>query len=151
MDKILDAAFSIVKGLAEGIIRALPKLIEALPKLITGIINFFMQNLPTLMAMGIELTVQLAIGLIKALPQLIAALTADRLGNPEKDSDNRCPPLLRSVKNIVKGLWEGIKSMASWLASKVKDFFSGIVKSAKKALGIASPSKVFAGIGETYG
>ena len=41
--------------------------------------------------------------------------------------------------------------MASWLASKVKDFFSNIVKSAKKALGIASPSKVFAGIGENMG
>ena len=54
-------------------------------------------------------------------------------------------------KNLVSGLWEGIKSMASWLASKVRDFFSGIVKSAKKALGIASPSKVFAGIGENMG
>jgi phage-related protein len=54
-------------------------------------------------------------------------------------------------KNIVGGLWEGIKSMASWLASKVRDFFSGIVRSAKKALGISSPSKVFVGIGENMG
>ena len=36
-------------------------------------------------------------------------------------------------------------------ASKVRDFFSNIVKSAKKALGIASPSKVFAGIGVNMG
>jgi phage-related protein len=148
MDKILDAAFSIVKGLAEGIIRALPKLIEALPKLITGIINFFMQNLPTLM--GIELTVQLAIGLIKALPQLIAALPqiVAAILNGLRQSVSS---VVEIGKNIVNGLWEGIKSMASWLASKVKDFFSNIVKSAKKALGIASPSKVFAGIGENMG
>jgi len=150
MDKILDAAFSIVNGLAEGIIRALPKLIEALPKLITGIINFFMQNLPTLMAMGIELTVQLAIGLIKALPQLIAALPQIVLAilNGLRQSVSSVTEI---GKNIVNGLWEGIKSMASWLASKVKDFLSNIVKSAKKALGIASPSKVFAGIGENMG
>jgi len=150
MDKLIAAAFSIVKGLADGIIRALPKLIEALPKLITGIINFITQNLPMILTMGIELTVQLAMGLIKALPQLIAALpqiiSAILNGLGQSVSS-----MVEIGKNIVSGLWEGIKSMASWLASKVKDFFSGIVKSAKKALGIASPSKVFVGIGENMG
>ncbi len=150
MDKILDAAFSIVKGLAEGIIRALPKLIEALPKLITGIINFFMQTLPTLLAMGIEFTVQLASGLIKALPQLIAALP-QIVSAILNGFGSSVSSVVEIGKNIVGGLWEGIKSMASWLASKVRDFFSNIVKSAKRALGIASPSKVFAGIGENMG
>ncbi len=150
MDKLMAAAFSIVKGLAEGIIRALPKLIEALPKLITGIINFFMQNLPMLVIMGIELTVQLAAGLIKALPQLIAALPqiVSAILNGFRQSVSS---VVEIGKNIVSGLWEGIKSMASWLASKARDFFSNIVKSAKKALGIASPSKVFAEIGENMG
>ena len=37
--------------------------------------------------------------------------------------------------------------MASWLTSKVKGFFSGIVDGVKNVLGIASPSKVFASIG----
>ena len=150
LDKLIAAAFSIVKGLAEGLIRALPKLIEALPKLITGIINFITQNLPMLMTMGIQLTVQLAMGLIKALPQLIAALpqiiSAILNGLGQSVSS-----MIEIGKNIVSGLWEGIKSMALWLTSKVRDFFSGIVKSAKKALGIASPSKVFVGIGENMG
>jgi phage-related protein len=150
MDKVLSAAFSIVKGLAEGIIRALPKLIEALPKLITGIINFITQNLPMLVTMGIQLTVQLALGLIKAIPQLIAALpqiVAAILNGLGQSVSS----MVEIGKNIVGGLWEGIKSMASWLANKVRDFFSGIVKSAKKALGISSPSKVFVGIGENMG
>ena len=50
-------------------------------------------------------------------------------------------------KNIVTGIWEGIQSMASWITEKVSGFFGGIVDSAKSVLGIASPSKVFAGIG----
>lgn len=45
--------------------------------------------------------------------------------------------------NIVKGVWNGITGMGSWLGSKVKGFFSGIVDGAKAALGIKSPSKVF--------
>lgn len=51
-------------------------------------------------------------------------------------------------KNIVMGLWEGIKAMASWLKDKVSGFLGGIVDGVKGVLGIHSPSKVFAGIGE---
>lgn len=46
-------------------------------------------------------------------------------------------------KNIVNGVWEGIKGMASWLSDKVTGFFSGIVSGVKNILGIKSPSRVF--------
>lgn len=49
--------------------------------------------------------------------------------------------------NIVKGIWNGITGLADWLWGKVSGFFSGIVDGVKGMLGIASPSKVFAGIG----
>lgn len=51
-------------------------------------------------------------------------------------------------KNIVMGLWEGIKAMASWIEDKVSGFFGGIVDGVKGILGIHSPSRVFAGIGK---
>ena len=44
-------------------------------------------------------------------------------------------------KNIVQGVWNGIKSMASTFMNNVKNFFSGIVDGAKSALGIHSPSR----------
>ena len=51
-------------------------------------------------------------------------------------------------KNIVSGLWNGMQSMVGWLRDKVTGFFKNLVPSwAEKALGIASPSKVFASIG----
>ena len=50
-------------------------------------------------------------------------------------------------KKIVEGIWEGIKNAKDWFMSQVKGFFKGIIKGAKEALGIASPSKVFAEIG----
>lgn len=46
--------------------------------------------------------------------------------------------------NIVSGVWNGIKGAAGQFMSNVKSFFSGIVDGAKSALGIRSPSKVFA-------
>ena len=46
-------------------------------------------------------------------------------------------------KNIVEGLWNGIKNAGGWLTSKVKDFAGGILKGMKSALGIKSPSTLF--------
>lgn len=46
-------------------------------------------------------------------------------------------------KNIVRGLWDGIIGMGSWIKNKVSSFFKGIVDGAKNALGIHSPSRVF--------
>ena len=45
-------------------------------------------------------------------------------------------------KNIVEGLWNGIKSMVSWIKDKISGFLSGIVDGIKGVLGIHSPSKL---------
>ena len=51
--------------------------------------------------------------------------------------------------NIVKGIWDGMVSMVSWFKDKIFGFFGDLLPGwAQKALGIASPSKVFAGIGK---
>ena len=67
-----------------------------------------------------------------------------------KDIFDSLPGKMFSIgKNIVMGLWDGMQSMVSWLKSKVTSFFKNLVPDwAEKALGIASPSKVFAGIGK---
>jgi len=50
--------------------------------------------------------------------------------------------------NVVKGLWEGIKSMADWLGSLIKNFIKGLITGTKDALDEHSPSKVFMEIGK---
>ena len=47
-------------------------------------------------------------------------------------------------KNIVDGVWSGIKNAKDQFFNNVKGFFSGLVDGAKDALGIHSPSKIFA-------
>ena len=46
--------------------------------------------------------------------------------------------------SIVEGIWSGISSGWSWLTGKVSSLASSLFESAKEALGINSPSKVFA-------
>ena len=150
LDLILDAAFQIISGLAQGLLNALPKLIEALPQIITSIISFITSNLPKIIEMGIQLVVQLAVGLVKAIPQLIAAIP-QIIAALVQGLGQAVGAVVNIGKNIVQGLWQGIQSLASWISSKVSSFFSGIVNGAKRLLGIRSPSKVFAGIGENMG
>ena len=46
-------------------------------------------------------------------------------------------------RNIVEGLWNGIKSAGSWIKDKVSGFAKGILDGMKSALGIHSPSTLF--------
>jgi phage-related protein len=47
-------------------------------------------------------------------------------------------------KDIVRGIWNGIQNLASWLWNQVTGFVGGIVDKVKSILDIGSPSKVFA-------
>ncbi|MEN2765684.1 hypothetical protein [Ornithinibacillus xuwenensis] len=51
--------------------------------------------------------------------------------------------LLQIGKDIIRGLINGIKSMAKGVIDGVKGVVGGAIEGAKKLLGIASPSKVF--------
>jgi len=56
--------------------------------------------------------------------------------------------LLEIGKDMVRGLWDGIKSMVGWIKDKISDFVGGIVDGVKGVLGIRSPSRIFMDIGE---
>jgi phage-related protein len=146
MDKILDAAFQIIQGLAQGLLNALPKLIEALPRIIASIIDFVTKDMPKIIELGITLIVQLAAGLVKAIPELVKSLPQIVAAIIE-GLGKAVVSVVEIGKNIVKGIWEGIKSLGSWIKDKVSGFFSGIVDGVKNFLGIRSPSTVFEGIG----
>lgn len=54
------------------------------------------------------------------------------------------PSKLGSIgKNIVEGLWNGIKNATGWIKDKVGGFAKGILKGMKDALKIKSPSQTF--------
>lgn len=61
-----------------------------------------------------------------------------------KDAFSNAKTLLTSAgRNVVTGLWDGIRGMGSWLRNKVNRFMlDNIPGPAKRALGIASPSRV---------
>ena len=147
VDMLVDSAIAIITALANGLISALPRLIEKAPEIIAKLVTAIVTNAPKLVSAALTLIVTLAKGLITSIPQLIMAIPqiVTSIVNGFMSLKSRITDI---GKNIVNGIWQGIQGMVSWFTNKVKGFFSGIVNSVKNALGIHSPSKVFASIGK---
>ena len=142
IDLIINAGIDLIIGLAEGLIVAVPTLLEKIPILINAVVEALTSNLPALLAMGVQLTVELALGLIAAIPQLVTQIPqiiAAIIGGLAKGVAG-----VASVGgDLVRGLWNGISNMASWVISKIQGFGQTILNSLKSFFGIHSPSTVF--------
>lgn len=117
------------------------------PEMISKFVAYAIDKLPEVISLGLQMVLALVKGLAQNLPQLVQG-TLNMIDTIAGALYDALPDIIEVGKNIVRGLWEGIKAMASWLKDKVTDFMGGIVNGVKGVLGIHSPSKVFAGIGE---
>lgn len=137
---VLPVIENVVKNIAETVR-------EQGPDMITRFVAYATEKLPEVLKLGIQLIVSLVKGLAQNLPELLRGTLAlvDAIISAFLDS---LPDIIEVGKDIVRGLWEGIKAMGAWLGEKVSSFFSGIVDGVKGVLGIHSPSRVFAGIGQ---
>lgn len=147
VDQLIDAAIEIILALADGLIEALPKLIEKAPVIIGKLVTAIAENLPKIIKAGMDLIVTFASGIIKNIPEAVKSIP--KIISALVDGFTKYMSNIKDVgKNIVRGLWDGILAMGSWIKEKVSGFFGGIVDSVKGLLGIHSPSRVFTGIGE---
>ena len=116
---------------------------EAASNTINAVIEFFSQ-LPGKIWNWLLNTIQKVIQWGSDL-RAKGAAAARELVNAVIDGVTGLPGRMAEVgRNIVQGVWNGISNAAGWFKSQVKSFFSGIVDGVKDALGIHSPSRVFA-------
>lgn len=72
--RFLETAANIVVSIAEGLGKAVPKLLPALVKLITHITTNLIKQAPKLINAGLQLIANLAVGLVQALPDIASAI-----------------------------------------------------------------------------
>ena len=146
LPQFVSTAVEIVKSLVTGIKDNLPQIAEGAVTTVETLADGIIDMLPDIIETGLKLIVALANSLITHLPQLIVKIP-EIIRAIVRGFSQGMPNIIEIGKNIVKGVWQGIQNMVSWFTNKVRNFFSGIVNSVKNALGIHSPSKVFASIG----
>lgn len=143
---LVQAAVQILLALANGLVGALPELIDTIPIIITNLVDAVLASLPEIVEAGLQIIIALASGIITnsghvlaVVPKLIVALV------------HAFGSYVSSVagigKAIVAGIGKGITEQWQRLKADVSNLFTGLVDWIKKLLGIHSPSTVFAGIG----
>ena len=147
LSEILDTALNLLITLADGLIDAIPQLVDATIQIIENLIRFLVepQNIAKIINAGIRVTMALQTGLLNALPKLAegALKLVLAIGDTIVHTD-----WLQVGKNIVDGLWDGLKHSWNSLQEWFNNAVNGLVDGIKGWLGIHSPSKVFAGIGD---
>ena len=144
LPNIIQMGIDLLFALIDGIIQCIPQLVAAVPTLIISFINGIVNNLDKIILAAPQIIVSLITGIVGAIPELIAAVPriiaaiVDTFRNYDWGGIGR--NIVQGLKDGIAGMWDNIKN---WFNDKVDALVGGV----KKILGIASPSKVFAGIG----
>ncbi len=127
MEAIVNTGVDIITSLVSGLSSALPDLIPAAFEAITTLVTSLLseENLDKIIGAAGDIISNLLSGLLKEAenliddaPQIIASIVKG-LGDALTD-------IFDMGVKIVKKLWEGIKSMFTWLSDKVGGFLASI-------------------------
>lgn len=144
---IIQAGIDLLIALVQNLPTIITEIVKAIPKIIDGIVEGIFGNLDKIIMAGVQLFVSLIQNLptiimeiAKAVPQIIEGLVSA--------FGDGVAAFIEIGGNLISGLWEGIQDAGDWLGQQVEGFFTGMVDGVCDLLGIHSPSRVFAGIGE---
>lgn len=147
LSNLLDAALVLILALADGLVQYIPALIDATITLIDRLITFLLEpeNIKKLAEASVKIVVALAEGLIKSVGTLMGSVGTLISNIVAKFKENDWKQV---GKNIVDGIWNGLKSTWESLKKWFTNAWDNLVGGVKDFLGIHSPSRVFAGIGK---
>ena len=144
---VLNAAVQMLTGLIEALPIVIQMLLPMIPQMVKTIGEMLIENTPLLL----DAATQLLLSILDAIPILVDALlqALPTILRTMKDTLLQGWTILRDVGGrLLEGLILGIGSMLGKVWDKMKEVARHILDSIKNALGIHSPSSVFAGIGE---
>lgn len=139
---IIDAGIELLTSLVDNLPAIITGIVNAIPRIITGLVSAITNNIPQIISAGVRLLISLVqnlpaiiAGVVKAIPQIIKGIVSAIIQS--------VPQIAKAGGDLIRGLWQGIKDMGSWIWDKIKGFCSGIVNKIKGFFGIKSPSKLF--------
>ena len=121
------------------------KALEAGSKFLTNVVNGI-KNLPSRVWSFLSNVISRAGSFVSSFARK-AVEAAKNFATSLINGIKSLPSKVASIgKDIVRGIWNGITGMGGWIKDKIGGFADGLVKGFKDAVGINSPSKVFAAL-----
>lgn len=148
LQALIMGAVELLLAIVKAIPIIIPALIGAIPVIVRNLIATLTnpQFIRAMINAGVQLLKATISGLVSMTGSVISAAW-----NIIKSIAGVLSPgnLFNIGKNVVTGLWDGIKNMGGWLVDKITGWVKNMIPGPiKKALGIHSPSRVAAGLGE---
>ena len=145
--QIIQAGIDLLVALIQALPEIITTIVAAIPEIIGSVVNALIGSIPQIVQAGVTLFISLIknlptiiVEIVKAVPQILSGLVS---------AFGKGVSQLASVgANLVKGLWQGIQSLAGWLWDKVSGWISSIWDGICDFFGIHSPSDEMAWIGE---
>lgn len=145
--QIIQAGIDLLVALIQALPEIITTIVAAIPEIIGSVVNALIGSIPQIVQAGVTLLTSLIkklptiiVEIVKAVPQILSGLVS---------AFGKGISQLASVgANLVKGLWQGIQSLAGWLWDKVSGWISSIWDGICDFFGIHSPSDEMAWIGE---
>lgn len=145
--QIIETGVELLTALVENLPEIITTICEVLPQIIESTITTLLDHLPEIVEAGVKLLTALITNLpqiiaeiVRAMPQIITGIVS-ALGEGVSQ-------VAEVGANLVRGLWDGIQSLAGWLWDKVSGWISSIWDGITDFFGIHSPSTQMAWVGE---
>lgn len=145
--QIIETGVELLTALVENLPEIITTICEVLPQIIESTITTLLDHLPEIVEAGVKLLTALITNLpqiiaeiVRAMPQIITGIV-NALGEGVSQ-------VAEVGANLVRGLWDGIQSLAGWLWDKVSGWISSIWDGITDFFGIHSPSTQMAWVGE---
>ena len=142
--QLMGGMVTLLNAIIDAMLVSQPLIDQAMEDIIAALVTAIIDNYPVFLQASFTLFGAIVQGLLKMLPTLIgnigrtALVVLKALGKGLSASK-----LLEIGKDMVRGLWEGIKSVKDWLLEKISGFVGDVTQGIKNFFGIKSPSKLF--------
>jgi phage-related protein len=146
VQKLNQAGQDFDRHISSGMITAIPQITAKIPQITQSIITAFNAQNQKFIEAGITIDKNIASGMVQGIPQ-ITSKVAQIVQPILTELRSFVSEFTAAGEDMVRGIWQGFQNMSGWLESRVRAMMREIVAAVEDEMQIASPSKVFAGIG----
>lgn len=145
--RLIQAGQDFDKHISSGMINGIPQITAKIPQITQSIITAFNAQNQKFIEAGVTIDKNIASGMVQGIPQITGKVA--QIVQPVITALNSfVSDFVAAGEEMVRGIWRGFQNMSGWLESQVRSMMREIVAAVEDEMDIASPSKVFAGIGE---
>lgn len=145
--RLIQAGQDFGNNIASGLINGIPQITAKIPQITQSIITAFNAQNQKFIDAGVTIDRNIASGMVQGIPQ-ITSKVAQIVQPILTELRSFVSDFTAAGEEMVRGIWQGFQNMSSWLESRVRSMMREIVAAVEDEMDIASPSKVFASIGE---